>query len=89
MSALDERAAHIRIFTVPVGAVGSSAVFQYAAVAADWERLRLQIDRNPPSAGESNGRAGHQLNDSTVAFHLDPRGVARIHTDDDALPADP
>ena len=47
MSAIDERAARIRMFTVPDRAVGSSAVFQYAAAAADWERLRLQIDRNP------------------------------------------
>ena len=176
MSAIDERAAHIRMFTVPDRAVGFSAVFQYAAVAADWERLRLRVNRNPvpvladderfsamslslrklsaelglktcsaktagtedvigitgrrgcypttpatsiplpglntprvgaakpssgyedprlhpnrgqPSAWESDGRAGHQLNDSTVAFHLDPGGVAWIHTDDHALPADP
>jgi hypothetical protein len=47
MSATDERAAHIRMFTVPDRAVSSSAVSQYAAAAADWERLRLQIDRNP------------------------------------------
>jgi hypothetical protein len=47
MSAIDERAAHIRIFTVPDRAVGSSAVLQYAAVAADWERPRLQINPNP------------------------------------------
>ena len=46
MSAIDERAAHIRMFTVPDRAVGSSAVFQYASVAADWERLRLRINRN-------------------------------------------
>jgi hypothetical protein len=46
MSAIDERAAHIRMFTVPDRAVGSSAVLHYAAVAADWERLRLHINRN-------------------------------------------
>jgi hypothetical protein len=47
MSAVDERAAHIRMFTVPDQAVASSAVLRYAAVAADWERLRLRITRNP------------------------------------------
>jgi hypothetical protein len=47
MSAIDERAARIRMFTVPDRAVGSSAVSQYAAVAADWERLRLQVNRGP------------------------------------------
>jgi hypothetical protein len=47
MSAVDERAACIRMFTVPDRAVGSSAVFQYAAVAADWEWLRLQVNRSP------------------------------------------
>ena len=47
MSAIDERAARIRMFTVPDRAVGSSAVFQYAAAAADWERLRLRVRRNP------------------------------------------
>jgi hypothetical protein len=47
MSAVDERAAHIRMFSVPERAVGFSAVFQYATVAADWERLRLQVNRNP------------------------------------------
>ena len=30
------------------GATGESAVvYQYAAVAADWERLRLRVRRNP------------------------------------------
>ena len=46
MSAIDERATHIRMFTVPDRAVGFSAVSEYAAVAADWERLRLQVNRN-------------------------------------------
>lgn len=46
MSVIDQRAAHIRMFTVPDRAVGSSAVSKYAAVAADWEWLRLQINRN-------------------------------------------
>jgi hypothetical protein len=35
------------MFTVPDRAVCSSAVFRYAAVAADWERLRLHLNRNP------------------------------------------
>lgn len=47
MSVIDERAARIRMFSVPDRAVGTSAVFQYAAVAADWEKLRLQINRSP------------------------------------------
>ena len=47
MSSVDERAARIRMFTVPDRAVGTSAVSQYAAVAADWERLRLQLNRSP------------------------------------------
>ena len=47
MSSVDERAARIRMFTVPDRAVGPWAVFQYAAVAADWERLRLQVNRSP------------------------------------------
>ena len=46
MSVIGERAARIRMFSVPDRAVGSSAVCQYAAVAADWERLRLQVNRN-------------------------------------------
>jgi hypothetical protein len=53
MSAIDERAAHIRMFTVPDRAVGPSTVLQYAAVAAGWERLRLKINRNPvPVSGD-------------------------------------
>jgi hypothetical protein len=43
MSAIDERVAHIRMFTVPGRPVKVLAVYQYAAVAADWERLRLRI----------------------------------------------
>jgi hypothetical protein len=47
MSVVDERAGHIRMFTVPDRAVRLSAVFHYAAVAADWEWLRLRISHNP------------------------------------------
>src|SRR3954462_15097471 len=42
------------------------------------------------SAREPDGGAGHQLNDTTMAFHLDPGGgIAWIDTDDHTLPADP
>lgn len=47
MSAIDERVAYIRMFTVPGRPVEVRLVHQYAAVAADWERLRLRIRRNP------------------------------------------
>ena len=47
MSAIDERVAHIRMFTVPGRPVEVLVVHQYAAVAADWERLRLRVRRNP------------------------------------------
>ena len=43
MSAIDERVAHIRMFTVPGRPVEVAVVYQYAAVAADWEWLRLRI----------------------------------------------
>ena len=46
MSAIDERVAYIRMFTVPGRPVEVGMVFQYAAVAADWERLRLRLHRN-------------------------------------------
>jgi hypothetical protein len=39
MSAIDERVASIRMFTVPGRPVEVLAVYQYSAVAADWERL--------------------------------------------------
>ena len=42
MSAIDERVAYIRMFAVPGRPVEVAAVHQYAAVAADWERLRLR-----------------------------------------------
>jgi hypothetical protein len=45
--------------------------------------------RTRGSPGKSDGGSGHQLNDTTVAFHFDPGGVAWIHTDDHTLPADP
>jgi hypothetical protein len=41
MNAVEERAASIRMFTVPGRHVGSAVVRQYASVAAKWERLRL------------------------------------------------
>ena len=47
MSATDERVAHIRMFTVPGRPVEVTVVRQYAAVAADWERLRLRARRHP------------------------------------------
>ena len=47
MSAIDERVANIRMFTVPGRPVEVVAVYQYAAVAADWERLRLRVRHNP------------------------------------------
>ena len=47
MSVIDERVAHIRMFTVPGRPVEVAVVYQYAAVAADWERLRLRVRRNP------------------------------------------
>jgi hypothetical protein len=47
MSAIDERVAYIRMFTVPGRPVEVLVVHQYAAVAADWERLRLRVRRNP------------------------------------------
>ena len=47
MSAIDERVASIRMFTVPRRPVEVTVVYQYAAVAADWERLRLRVRRNP------------------------------------------
>jgi hypothetical protein len=43
----------------------------------------------PGSAGKSDCGPGHQLNDSTAAFHFDSGGVAWIHADDHALSADP
>ena len=49
MSAIDERVAYIRMFAVPGRPVEVAAVHQYAAVAADWERLRLRVRRNPGS----------------------------------------
>lgn len=47
MSAIDERVARIRMFTVPCRAVTIVQVHQYAHIAADWERLRLRIHHNP------------------------------------------
>ena len=47
MSAIDERVANIRMFTVPGRPVEVLVVHQYAAVAADWERLRLRVRQNP------------------------------------------
>ena len=47
MSAIDERVAYIRMFTVPGRPVEVAVVLQYAAVAADWERLRLRVHHNP------------------------------------------
>ena len=47
MSAIDERVANIRMFTVPGRPVEVLVVHQYAAVAADWERLRLRVRHNP------------------------------------------
>jgi hypothetical protein len=47
MPAIDERVASIRMFTVPRRPVEVRLVFQYAALAADWERLRLRLRRNP------------------------------------------
>lgn len=41
------------------------------------------------SAGKSDSGPGHQLNDSTTAFHFDSGSIAWIHTDDHALSADP
>jgi hypothetical protein len=41
------------------------------------------------SAGESDSGPGHQLDDSTTAFHFDSAGVAWIHTDDRPLSTDP
>jgi hypothetical protein len=46
MSAIDERVAHIRMFTVPGRPVDIVLVHQYALVAADWERLRLRVRHN-------------------------------------------
>ncbi len=46
MSAIDERVAYIRMFTVPSRPVEVAVVFQYAAIAADWERLRLRLHRD-------------------------------------------
>jgi hypothetical protein len=47
MSAVDERVANIRTFTVPGRPVEVAVEYQYAAVAADWERLRLRVRHNP------------------------------------------
>jgi hypothetical protein len=47
MSAIDERVANIRMFTVPDRHVEILVVHQYAAVAAEWERLRLRVHHNP------------------------------------------
>ncbi len=47
MSAIDERVANIRMFTVPGRPAEVLAVYQYAALAADWERLRLRVRHNP------------------------------------------
>jgi hypothetical protein len=41
------------------------------------------------SARKSDSGPGHQLNNSTTAFHFDAGSIARIHTDDHTLPADP
>jgi hypothetical protein len=49
MSATDERVAQIRMFTVPGRPVEVTVVRQYAALAADWERLRLRARRHPVS----------------------------------------
>ncbi len=56
MSAVDERVAYIRMFTVPHRPVKVMVVFQYAAVAADWERLRLRVRRNPASVRTDDER---------------------------------
>jgi len=47
MSAVDERVASIRMFTVPRRPVEILVVYKYAALAADWERLRLRMRHNP------------------------------------------
>jgi hypothetical protein len=41
VKALDERAASIRMFTVPGLDVGTAVLRQYGIVAAQWEHLRL------------------------------------------------
>jgi hypothetical protein len=46
MNAVDERAASIRMFTVPGWHVGTAVVRQYGGVAAEWERLRLLEHKN-------------------------------------------
>ncbi|HME48710.1 hypothetical protein [Mycobacterium sp.] len=43
MDAVDARAASIRMFTVPGRHVGTTLVRRYATVAAEWERLRLEL----------------------------------------------
>jgi hypothetical protein len=47
VSAIDERVARIRMFTVPGRQVSVVHVHEYALVAADWERQRLRVHNNP------------------------------------------
>ena len=47
MSSIDGRVASIRMFTVPGRSVDIEHVHQYAALAAEWERLRLWMHHSP------------------------------------------
>ncbi|TPG35636.1 hypothetical protein [Mycolicibacterium hodleri] len=52
MNAVEDRVTDIRMFTIPVNHVGHLAVGAYAAVAAQWERLRLLEHQNSALADE-------------------------------------
>lgn len=56
MNAVDERAASIRMFTVPGLHVGTAVMRQYGIVAAQWERLRLLEHQNSGLADDDDQR---------------------------------
>src|SRR5277367_1490049 len=60
---------------------------------ADVDRPAAHLTRSNTHrqrlAGKTDSGPGHQLNDSTTAFHFDSGGIAWIDTDDRPLSADP
>ena len=80
MSAIDERVASIRMFTVPRRPVEVVAVYRYAAVAADWERLRLQ--GTPQSAAGSSRRRAVFRDERDSAEVIDRTWAKNVHHHD-------
>jgi hypothetical protein len=100
MSAVDERVAHIRMFTVPRRSVEVLSVYRYAAVAADWERLRLRVRRDPlrvSAANEQYSATCQCLRELSAALGLTTctattagaDGIAGITDERGMLPNDP